>query len=775
MNRKTQHTNIPQGKAKKAERLPLGRRASRVALALCLATSLSPITAGLAFASQEDDSFPLQGAATVDYSLEADGIIVVMEDGGLSLLSLLGESAEDQLENAGLEVTGEAESAEGLTLLQAQPNDGQSLQEAVDAAASIKGVAYAQPNYLLDLIEPLTEEDEEGTEGGNDESEEGSEGEESGEDGSNPEGTTPDDEEGSDEEDNANPTPEPDPAPQPGRPLIDATTSLSKTNDPLAQGNTLSGDRSSNRDQYWAYNAGLVEAWSLAEIKEPVTIAVFDSGAMVKHEDLAENILANLAYDAFDQRPLNTSAANRGGDKRSDGHGTHVSGIAGAVTNNNTGISGASHNAATILPVNVVNENKSASVLSIIRAYNYVFDLVDAGACNIRVINLSAGGYTESDNFIMLKALIETARSDYGIVTVCAGGNSSKSETIYPGDYDACVSVTALNNDGSDWILSDHNQFKDISAPGQLICSTVPYVEPASSDDSVNLASSVAASPAELERYDYLSGTSMASPVVAGTLALMFATVPDATVDEALEALYSTATDIPDFDEASGTKGALDAGAALKLLIELTTELEPFPDVEPDDWFYEAVVFVSSNEIMNGYTSGQYKGCFGPNDTLKRSEAAKLLYNYLGGGAIVPACDLPDVKQGAWYSEAINWCVQEGIMGGYTSGPKAGTFGINDTLTREQSATIIARVANADLSDIDYTKFEALSGHENTSNYAKETLSWAVSMGVINGGNDGALNPQKDIKRSEMAKIILNSVEEDVLPAPDEIPAAPAA
>ena len=730
------------------------RRLGSAALAFALAASLTPFGTLSAFANDEaDDTFPLQGAAVVDESLEADGIIVVMEDGGFSLLSAFGESTEDQLADAGLDVTGESETAEGLTLLAAQPAEGQSLQKAVDAAAAIDGVAYAQPNYLLDLIEPLTEG---ATDSGTDNSTADDPAADGGSDANTDDtttGTTPDGDAA-------------EPEPEPGRPAIDAATSLSGTNDPLAQGNTLSPDRDVYLDQYWIYNAKLVDAWKLAQIVKPVTIAVFDSGAMLAHEDLSGNVLTKLAYDAFAEDAIDTSAANRGGDKRADGHGTHVSGIAGAVTNNDTGISGASHNAANILPINVVNDEGKASVLSIIRAYNYVLNLVEEGSCNVRVINLSAGGYSESENFIMLKTLIETARTDYGIVTVCAGGNSNKSATLYPGDYDACVSVTALNSDGSDWLLSDHNANKDISAPGQLICSTVPYDKTA--DDSLALAASVEALPAELDRYGYLSGTSMASPVVAGTLALMFATVPDATVDEALEALYTTATEIPDFDETSGTHGAIDAAAALAYLIELKTEREPFPDVDKDDWFYDAVVFVYEEDIMGGYTAGANAGKFGPTDTLKRSEAAKLLYNYLGNGEIAPACDFPDVRQDKWYSEAINWCVQEGLITGYTSGPNAGKFGIDDTLTREQAATLIARAANADLSAVDYTKFEALTGHENTSNYAKDTLAWAVEKGVINGGKDGALNPQKNIRRSEMAQIMLNAVNAQVIPPVEE-------
>lgn len=204
----------------------------------------------------------------------------------------------------------------------------------------------------------------------------------------------------------------------------------------------------------------------------------------------------------------------------------------------------------------------------------------------------------------------------------------------------------------------------------------------------------------------------------------------------------------------------------LAVLLALLVGLAParaqasnFTDVADDAWYAEAVNWVSRNGTMNGYSDGS----FGPEDALLREQAAAVLRNYLAPTATAKACALRDVERGFWYTESVDWAVETGTMTGYADG----TFGVGDTLTREQLAAIMARVCGADLTSVDTSKFNALSDHASTSDWARESVAWAVQHGVINGipGANGTrtLVPQGTVTRAQMAAIMMNAANEGLL------------
>jgi len=117
-----------------------------------------------------------------------------------------------------------------------------------------------------------------------------------------------------------------------------------------------------------------------------------------------------------------------------------VAGIASATANNGRGVAGGAFN-AKIVPVKVVNDltgnKRGASTGSICRGYAHLLDAVDEGRLtNLRVVNISLGSYSQAMNDPLMHALISIARDDYGIVTVCAGGNDGVTDVSYPSDYD---------------------------------------------------------------------------------------------------------------------------------------------------------------------------------------------------------------------------------------------------------------------------------------------------------------------------------------------------
>ncbi|MGI6216268.1 MAG: S8 family serine peptidase, partial [Coriobacteriales bacterium] len=305
----------------------------------------------------------------------------------------------------------------------------------------------------------------------------------------------------------------------------------------------LISDYSSTRNQWWLYAVNAFDAWDYQKCEGSVTVAVIDTGIRFDHEDLADNIDTEHAYDAVSESQMTQASSNRTSALWE--HGTHVAGIISGVANNGTGIAGISYN-AKILPINVFeleDGELGASTETIINAYDYLKNLIDTGELtDLHVINMSLGGYTEDEYDQLLDESISELK-DMGVMTVCSGGNGDDdgnpiTDTMIPGDYEDCVSVTASTYDSStnEYVIStwsDRNDYKDICAPGQSITST--------------LVTSTNA-------YGKLTGTSMAAPIVSGSAALLFAKDPGLSVDDVEQLLYNNATDIGDtgWDESSG-------------------------------------------------------------------------------------------------------------------------------------------------------------------------------------------------------------------------------
>lgn len=619
---------------------------------------------------------------------ETDGIIVTVSQPGAGEISLLSD-ARSTLDDAGLAAGDVVSADDGTLTLEARPAEGQTDEQALAAALELPGVESAQLNYVYQIIGAVDEDA--ATDG-----------------------------------------------------IAPQTQTLRQTilaNDPYAQ----VSDPDASPNQYWLYNADLVGAWSITRSNNLVTIAMFDSGVTLDHPDLAGNLLADLAWDSYYERTLAetklmTSTSDNGG------HGTAVAGVLAAVANNGTGVAGASYN-ANLLPVKVVNDtNGNTNTGALARAYAYLFDLINTKrVSNVRVVNMSLGGY--GDTFAdddLLRAQISDARDDYGILTVCAGGNGKNgqplTEPCYPGDYDDCISVTALEADGTNISWSDYNKYKDISAPGRSIWSTS-----ANGD------------------YAKLSGSSLSAPIVSGTVALMYSAEPKATPDEVVNALKTTADPIDDpvndRTNTSGSAGALNSAEAVQYIKDTVTR---FNDVHEGDWFYDAVVFVSQRGIMNGYANGT--GNFGSNDNLMRQDAAGLLYNYLANGEKASEhCGLSDVPASSYYTDAVNWCVENGIFNGYPDG----RFGVNEPISRQDFLGIIYNWAHEEGDVVDESIFYSFPDYSSTGSWAVESMQWCLSNHVINGTvqPDGTrrINPTFNVSRAEVAGIISNAIKEGVL------------
>ena len=701
------------------------RRLPKMMLAAILAVGIAFPAPALAFADDAADANKSAGESAVDTTAISEGaaqasdpalfdelvegvdyrglLVTLDEDSKINLLSEDGGESElaQGLADAGLAVTNQIESADGSTLAVADVTDDMRTSGAVAAAQEVPGVVSVQPNFVYRLVDEVPA-------GALDES-----------------AASIADEQAKGDEDIS-------------------TQALGMPNDDYVY--TL--DPNEPYNQYWLYNTRITRAWNLVHTDNTVTVATLDTGVDFDHADLEDNLLMDYAWDAYNSKPLSASVPD--GDRI--GHGTMVAGIISARANNGIGLAGASFN-ATILPVKVFNDTGApeATTASVLSGYKYVVDLATSKTVpNLRVINASFGSYNTSSSSgyclkdeALRKAIVSAKNA--GIVTVCSGGNGKdgkpRTDNIYPADFDECVAVTALNTDNTNCYWSDYNKKKNISAPGLLITTT----------DTTG-------------GYSKASGTSMAAPIVSGVFALLFAAEPVATVDDACNAVYATATPISDAEndrtDISGSHGAIDASAAVEALEGLGRTA--FSDVHPGEWFYNAVYFAKAHGIMNGVGD---TGEFQPSAPTTRAQAATVLYNVYSKGEVASSCNKPDVDQSEWYANAVNWCVAHGIMTGYDDG--SNTFGPNDSLTREQMCKVLAIATKADYASADPAKYNALLGTEETDEWARPFVVWAVDEGLVNGvdNHDGThtLDPLGLVYRCQTAQIFTNAINAGIM------------
>ena len=274
--------------------------------------------------------------------------------------------------------------------------------------------------------------------------------------------------------------------------LEDYESDATSVNDPYAYG------------QWYLNTIGAYAAWDITKGSPNIKVAVIDTGIDLDHPDLAGQVYAQI--DTVD----NDGSAN----DETDGHGTHVAGIIAAKANNGIGVAGIAPGVKLVI-ADVFGPQYAESI-DIIEGINF------AMSKGSDVINMSLG---DSEDDIAFHQAIDAAVNS-GIVCVVAAGNKNTSSAYYPSDYESCISVISTNSHNERSSFSNYGSLKDISAPGEDILSTFVKKYPSYS------------------YYESLNGTSMASPIVAATAALVLSVNPNLTVEQVKEILYSTATDV---------------------------------------------------------------------------------------------------------------------------------------------------------------------------------------------------------------------------------------
>lgn len=171
----------------------------------------------------------------------------------------------------------------------------------------------------------------------------------------------------------------------------------------------------------------------------------------------------------------------------------------------------------------------------------------------------------------------------------------------------------------------------------------------------------------------------------------------------------------------------------------------PFTDVSENAWYYDSVRFVHENGLMNGYNN-----TFAPDANLSRAMWAQILYNKEGRPAASGSV-FPDVPPDAWYSQAVAWAAERGIVSGYGSG----LFGPGNQITREQMAVMLWRYSG---SPAPVNQTLSFSDADAAGGYARTALCWAVEQGIMRG-NGGRLDPKGLATRAHTAQMLKNFIE----------------
>ncbi|MBU0599507.1 S8 family serine peptidase [bacterium] len=310
----------------------------------------------------------------------------------------------------------------------------------------------------------------------------------------------------------------------------------------------------SNYGQQWYLpKINAPAGWEVEKGRDTVLIAIIDSGVDTDHEDLKDKVVIKngcnqiSGENANDPNPIPNGLDDNNSGRADEGvtHGTHVAGIAAAMTNNNLGIAGVAWN-CKVLPVKVLNDEGEGTAANIVNGIKFAADWVGdyTKTYATGVINLSLGGEYSS-------TYTDALSYAYGrnCVTVVAAGNGGSDgigdELLKEGSGDQKVSPVCNDGDGENMVLgvaavdandsratfSNYAQsatgYVEVCAPGTTIYSSLFY-------DGNNFK----------DKYSNMAGTSMATPIVSGLAALVISKGGNLTIKEVRNHIINNGVDL---------------------------------------------------------------------------------------------------------------------------------------------------------------------------------------------------------------------------------------
>lgn len=481
-----------------------------------------------------------------------------------------------------------------------------------------------------------------------------------------------------------------------------------------------SGGTTSAAQSVAGIDIDMESAWSAYTGGRPVVVALIDTGVDTANTDLSGNLWVNS-----DEIPGNgldddgngypddvngwnfrdsTNVLHVAGE---DSHGTHCFGTIAAACNGSgvAGICGYTSNISVMVLKAFGGSTATGRTSDIISAIKY------AQANGASIVNLSLG----IDQY---NAALYDVMKNSGMLFIAAAGNQGSDTAVkpmYPAafDLDNVISVANLNYDGTLNASSNYGSSVDIAAPGTTI---IGY-------------------GAENEMY-YMTGTSMAAPMVTGVAALTYSFCRSAAVSDIRQIILSAAKPLASLSGKVVTGGMLDAGAAMSQAAALASAGKAaFSDVKPGDWYYKYVTELAAA----GYVSGYGDGTFRPGNNVTIGEALALILTAAGNGS-QPAT-------------GSNWA------SGYRD--KAVSMGIADAAETENlnapaNRLFIARTAAKAL------KLNPSYGASPFTDVNDPYVTAMYDAGCVTGSFDAAGNrlyrPTASIQRSEISTIVWHMV-----------------
>jgi serine protease len=480
-------------------------------------------------------------------------------------------------------------------------------------------------------------------------------------------------------------------------------------------------------------------AWNVFNGGSNITVAIVDNAVMWTHQDLVANTYTNTGETAgngidddangyiddvngwdvmgWDNNAIPTQTLMD--------HGTHCAGIAGARTNNSIGIASIGWN-IKIIPVKTTADASSTS--SIDDGYGGIIYAARAGA---RVISCSwgGGGFAQSEQNVINYAW------NKGCLVVAAAGNSNSSSQSYPGAYGNVYCVASIGSGDVKSGFSNYGSWVDISAPGEGLYSTIPN--------------------STTGTYGFKSGTSMATPMVAGLAALMLSNCSTMTQTDVINCISSTAVNIYTLsgNATYSTSNQLGAGrieayaamncASFYLTVPPIANFFAFPlNTCPNTpvTFFDSSLYIplgttrswtfqsgtpstatSSNVSVQWSAPGTYSAALTVSNTFGSNTKNKLAYVTVAGPIALPLVEgfqQPAFLPANWtpnniFNDAIYWNRVTGI-GGYGTSTACAVFdnyNIDAAFERDEMRTpkyIFTNVAAARLRfDVAYARYNA--------------------------------------------------------------------
>jgi subtilisin family serine protease len=340
------------------------------------------------------------------------------------------------------------------------------------------------------------------------------------------------------------------------------------------------------------------EAMARSTVQAQLVVGVVDTGVDYRHPDLKNNMWINPGEipnngidddgNSFVDDVFGYDFINNDADPMDDMvgiyHGTHVAGTIAAETGNGIGISGIASGAAKVMALKIFDAQGYTSLAAIISACNYSSMMKDRGV-DIRLLNNSWGGGPYEA--LLLDAIKEVTAKN--ILFVCAAGNDAENndaEPFYPASFDATGVISVGSSNRSDLTSSFSNYGRssvDLYAPGSQILSLTGG-----------------------SGYQYLSGTSMATPHVVGALALGWANQPAFTSQQMVDKLFQSVDQVAAFQGKCVTGGRLNLD---KLILSLNGGSTPTPppaapsNVRPDNvWSRKVdVAWIDNSDNETGF------------------------------------------------------------------------------------------------------------------------------------------------------------------------------